>query len=94
MNRWRSSRLWQCWGHVRWVKPPWLAGLAQADAIFLDMERPADIAKVHDAETYLASKPLHQLQAGGMGMPHRNGLRRVYFARGVARDEAAQLSSA
>ena len=29
-----------------------------------------------------------------MGMPHRNGLRRVCFARGVARDEAAQLSSA
>lgn len=30
-------------------------GLAQTDAIFLDMERPADIAKVHDAETYLGS---------------------------------------
>ena len=30
-------------------------GLAQTDAVFLDMERPADIAKVHDAETYLGS---------------------------------------
>lgn len=29
--------------------------VGHTDAVFLDMERPADLAKVHDAETYLGS---------------------------------------
>ena len=29
--------------------------VAQSDAVLLDMERPADVARLHDAETYLGS---------------------------------------
>jgi hypothetical protein len=29
--------------------------LVRADTVFLDMERPADVARVHDAETYLGT---------------------------------------